>query len=334
LDRIIEVKINGNYLTKDNGLAGVQHEANVTALRIEFDEGWDGYAKKVTWWNAKGENPVERTLTADLLEDITNSTRIYICYIPGEALTEAGECTFVVDGYISGKRQRSVSDKLKVKPAPFIAQAGQPADPTPTQAEQLQQQMESMLPPIQEQAVIAANAAAAAAESANTAGTKASEAAQSAASAANSASVASTSAAEAKTNATSAAQSASTANSASFEAQQAQAKAEAAVGKVCHIGANGNWYEWDAEKNAFVDTGVPARGPKGETGATGAAGRDGKDGDDYVITDADMNEIAAIAAKTVAYVQPNEPANAPDNCLWIDTDDEIAYVPRAEGVGF
>ena len=76
MDRIIEVKVNGNYLTKDNSCAGVQYEANVTRLRIEFDEGWDGYAKTVTFWNALGKNPVKRTLTADLLEDIVKSARV------------------------------------------------------------------------------------------------------------------------------------------------------------------------------------------------------------------------------------------------------------------
>lgn len=142
MDRIIEVKVNGNYLFKDNKNAGVQYEANVTTLRIEFDAGWDGYAKKVTFWNALGQNPVERTLTADLLEDITKSTRIYLCPIPGEPMLIAGNMTFVIDGYVDGKRQRSISDKLRVKEAPFKETAGEPADPTPTQAEQLQAEID------------------------------------------------------------------------------------------------------------------------------------------------------------------------------------------------
>lgn len=158
MDRIIEVKVNGNYLTKDSDNAGVQHEANVTALRMEFDPGWDGYAKKVTWWDALGENPVERTLTADLLEDITASTRIYLCPIPGEALTEAGRCTFVIDGYVSGKRQRSVYGTLKVNAAPFLEE-DERRDLTPTQAEQLQAQIDTLLSDLQEQAATAVEAA-------------------------------------------------------------------------------------------------------------------------------------------------------------------------------
>lgn len=33
-----------------------------------------------------------------------------------------------------------------------------------------------------------------------------------------------------------------------------------------YIGENGNWYEWDAEAEAYVDSGRPARGPQGERG--------------------------------------------------------------------
>ena len=152
MDRIIEIKVNGSYLTKDNAYAGVQYEGNAKTLRIEFDEGWDGYAKTVTFWNALGENPVKRTLTADLLEDLPHNTRIYLCKIPGEAMTEAGLCTFVIDGYANGARQRSVADKLKVRAADFEEEAGEPTDPTPSQAEQLQVQIDTLLQDISAEA--------------------------------------------------------------------------------------------------------------------------------------------------------------------------------------
>ena len=168
MDRIIEVKVNGNYLTKDSRIAGVQHEANATNMRIEFDAGWDGFAKKVTFWDANGMNPVERTLTADLLEDITVSARIYLCPIPGEAMAESGECTFIIDGYVDGKRQRSISDTMEVRYAPFIEEAGEPSDPTPTQAEQLQVQIDTILEDMAEEAIKAVNAKTAA-ETAQTA---------------------------------------------------------------------------------------------------------------------------------------------------------------------
>lgn len=53
------------------------------------------------------------------------------------------------------------------------------------------------------------------------------------------------------------------------------------------IGENGNWYLGDE------DTGKPSRGATGEKGDKGATGPQGPAGDDYVLTDADKEEIAA-----------------------------------------
>lgn len=258
IDGRVEVRVSGSYITKDNRNAGVQHEANATELRITFDKGWDGYAKTVTFWDALMENPVKRTLTTDLLEE--NSTRVYIVPIPGEALTEAGEMTFVIDGYVEGKRKRSASAALWVNEAPFAEDATDPSDPTPSQAEQLQAEIDDMIATIAE-AKTARNEAQAAATAA-----AASETA------------AETSADSAETDAAKAETAATKAEAAQTKAEAAQAKAENAVGKTSYIGTNGNWYEWSAATNAFADSGVAARGPKGEQGAQGAAGAQGERG--------------------------------------------------------
>ena len=159
---VIEVKVKGNYVTKDNKNAGTQGEANAKALRIEFDAGWDGCAKTINWWDAKGIFAVGRVLTADLLEDLKASTRIYLTQIPGEAMLEWGQCMFGIDGYINGKRKRSVYAKLVVKP-------GQGSivleEVTPSQIEQLQVQIDTLLSDIQAEANRAAAAASAAAKS-------------------------------------------------------------------------------------------------------------------------------------------------------------------------
>ena len=99
MDRLIEIKVNGNYLEKDSRFAGVQHEANARSLHITFDPSWDGYAKTVTFWNALNENPVNRLLTADLLDSLAEDTRVYTVPIPGEPMEVDGEMTFVIDGY-------------------------------------------------------------------------------------------------------------------------------------------------------------------------------------------------------------------------------------------
>ena len=158
MDRIIEVKVKGNHLTQDNNVAGLQYEGNVTFLRLEFDKGWDNYTKTVIFFDAYGQNPVKRILTADLLEDITESTRIYLCGIPPEPLMHDGKMEYVIEGYHNGKRQRAIEAKLKVLASPYADNAGEPTDPTPTQAEQIQGQIENILSDMQAEAVRAETA--------------------------------------------------------------------------------------------------------------------------------------------------------------------------------
>lgn len=175
MDRIIEVKGNGGYLSVDKRKAGNQHEANSTKLRITFDPGWDGYAKTVTFWDAKGQNPVKRTLTADLLENVDENTRVYLCPIPGEALAENGMMTFTIDGYVNGVRQRTVGAELEVTKSPYEENAGEAADPTPSQAEQLQAEIEALLGDVRAD-MVRAEAAAAAADQARIAAERARDA--------------------------------------------------------------------------------------------------------------------------------------------------------------
>ena len=234
MDRVIEVNVCGNYISKDNKNAGVKGEGNVTTLRITFDEGWDKYAKKVTFWDALGVNPVGRTLTTDLLEDIEQSTRVYLVLIPAEPMAEAGKLTFVIDGYSDGKRQRSLSDTLVVKDAPVADNAGEPTDPTPTQAEQLQEQIDLIVDTIGESISASRESVAASIHAQEQAD-------------------------RAWREATSAMTKADECRLSLARAKDAANRAENAIGKTSYIGDNGNWYAWDSSLNEFYDTGVKAQ---------------------------------------------------------------------------
>ena len=233
MDRIIEVKVSGNHLKKDNNNAGSRGEANVTLLRITFDEGWDGFAKTVTFLDARGANPVERTLTTNHLENIEENTRVYLVPIPEEPLAIAGRLTFVIDGYLDGKRQRSVCDELVVEDAPIIDDAGEPADPTPTQAEQLQVQIEQILGDIQ-QVAGAKEETRQYAESAKSYSS----------SAASSQTSAFSKAAEAKIHA----------DNASFSASKAEI-----ASKRNPIIVDGYWNIWSTQDEGYINTGIKAQ---------------------------------------------------------------------------
>ncbi len=234
MDGIINVRVNGYSIVKDHNCAGAQFEENSTKLRIEFSKDWDGFAKTVTFWNALGESPVEVTLTTNLLENITQSTGVYLVPIPGEAMDEVGMAPFAIDGYADGVRKRTVEEKLKVLSSRKEDNAGEPQDPTPTQAEQLQKQIDEIIDTVAEVAKSAE---------------KVKESEMSAAEAAESA-------AESETNALKNAESA--AHSAN-DAKNYIEIANAAVAKTSYIGENGNWYEWDGSLSSFVDTGIKAQ---------------------------------------------------------------------------
>lgn len=137
MDRIIEVKVGGNYIRKDKKTAGVRGEYEVAILRIEFDESWDEYEKSITFWDARGLRPVFRELDATRLENHAQSKRVFLVPIPEEPMAVAGDMTFVIDGIVEGKKQRSMSDKLEVKDAPMSGDAVPPVEPTPSDVEQM-----------------------------------------------------------------------------------------------------------------------------------------------------------------------------------------------------
>ena len=261
MDRIINVKVGGNYLIKDNKNAGVRGEANVTQLRIAFDDGWitDKYAKRVVFWDARGLNPVTVVLTPTMAED----DRTYLVPIPQEPMAEAGKLTFVIEGEIEGKVQRSLSDTLEVKDSPIAPNAGQPIPPTPDDLTRVRESLEEVKGDIidtlkaRDEAVEAKGIAVTARNEAEQFSKSASE------------------------NAISSAQSCEKAGASANRAWEA-------LGKTAYIGGNGNWWCWDDKEGAFYDAGV-----KAQAGSTVYVGDNPPEDADVVINpDGDMVSFA------------------------------------------
>lgn len=63
-------------------------------------------------------------------------------------------------------------------------------------------------------------------------------------------------------------------------------------------------------------------------GEKGDKGDKGDTGDSYVLTSSDKSEIAEETAELVSYVQPNEPQNALEGTLWVDTDEDSDSVTQ------
>ncbi len=138
------MRVTGDVVQTDSSVAGVQGSGNVDKIVVTFDDAWDGFAKTAHWWDGHGAQAGEpRVLTLDMLVDKEyTDERTYILVVPPEALRCAGMCKLVIDGYKYGALARTVCQEFQVVPAPASAKG---AEMTPTQAQQLQGEIESVL---------------------------------------------------------------------------------------------------------------------------------------------------------------------------------------------
>ena len=185
MTRTIPLKIQNEYIAGDKVLIGAAGSHNDVVLRMEFSPLWEGLTKTVQFRDALGEKTIETLLTADLLEK--NSTTVYMVPVPNGAKKYAGEMTLAVKGAaVSGDKETrattAVHGAFTVGESKWDTSAETEQDVPPTQAEQLQSQIDAVLGTING-AAASANAAAA---SANAAAASAQSAAKSAAAAADS----------------------------------------------------------------------------------------------------------------------------------------------------
>nr|DAM55475.1 MAG TPA: hypothetical protein [Caudoviricetes sp.] len=168
MTRTIPLKIQNEYIAGDKVLIGAAGSHNDVVLRMEFSPLWEGLTKTVQFRDALGEKTIETLLTAELLEK--NSTTVYMVPVPNGAKKYAGEMTLAVKGAaVSGDKETrattAVHGAFTVGESKWDTNAETEQDVPPTQAEQLQSQIDAVLGTINN-AAASANAAAASAQSA------------------------------------------------------------------------------------------------------------------------------------------------------------------------
>lgn len=151
MGRTINVDVNSNFVRKDGKNAGTQGEANVTALHIVFSGDWEQFSKRIIWRNAQGENPVS-VLLYNGVEDLAagKDPLAFDTLIPAEPLALSGWCSFTIEGFQNSSPTAvsiSVTDSLLVQVNDAY---NAPAEPTPSQAQQLQEQINGIVPQVSE----------------------------------------------------------------------------------------------------------------------------------------------------------------------------------------
>jgi chemotaxis protein histidine kinase CheA len=222
--RTIPVQVNNEYVQGAGVAVGAAGSHNDVVLEIAFSPLWDGLAKKITWLDANGENATLTILTTNMLK--TGETTVYQVPIPAEPKACAGELTMTIKGAtVSGSTETratlSTSCTFRVLPSAYSNAADESGDVTPTQAEQLQAEIDDIL-----ETISAAEASATAAAASETAAAGSATLATEAKTAAEAAQAA---AETAETNAETAEASAETAKTAAEAAQAASEAAQSAA---------------------------------------------------------------------------------------------------------
>lgn len=146
--RIVKCRVADEYVVGDNVVVGAAGSHNDVALMLEFSPMWDGTTKQIVWHDALGENPIITILTVDMVFGAETNT--YVVPIPAEPKAKAGEMTMTIKGTIvNGDKEQSATmsatAKFRILPSSWDSEAEQTQDITPSQAAQLQQQLDKVL---------------------------------------------------------------------------------------------------------------------------------------------------------------------------------------------
>ena len=143
--RTINISVNKEIIKKDSKNAGVKGDANATQLNIIFSEEWSEYSKRIVWLNAMGENAVADILYNDVADLVSGRDPLnFVTYIPAEAMSAEGWCSFTVEGY---KEAEPTAIALTATEYLWVADSDRhykPEDVTPTQAQQLHSMIEGI----------------------------------------------------------------------------------------------------------------------------------------------------------------------------------------------
>ncbi|WP_295865136.1 hypothetical protein [uncultured Oscillibacter sp.] len=171
--RIVKLRISNEYITGSGVSIGTAGGHDDVLLEMDFRPSryWDGTTRRAIFSDALGENRTPIILTTDLLAE--GQSEVYLVPVPQEAKTAAGECFLTVEGFVSnadGKEIiRCVTEEARFRVLPSKLYVNDTDPVTPSQAEQLQAEIDSIKSDIVEvkgakEAAAASEAAAAASE--------------------------------------------------------------------------------------------------------------------------------------------------------------------------
>lgn len=150
--RIVKLQISNEYIHGSGVSIGAAGSHDDVLLEMDFRPSsvWAGTTRRAIFANALGENRTVIVLTTNLLEE--GQGEIYLVPVPQEAKDVAGECFLTVEGFVTdvnGKEiVRCVTEEARFRVLPSKLYTNDTDSVTPSQAEQLQAEIDDLKPKI------------------------------------------------------------------------------------------------------------------------------------------------------------------------------------------
>ena len=145
---IVKLQISNEYIQGSGVSVGAVGSHDDVLLEMDFRPSavWAGTTRRAIFANALGENRTVIVLTTNLLEE--GQGEIYLVPVPQQAKDVAGECFLTVEGFVTdgnGKEiVRCVTEEARFRVLPSKLYTNDNTPVTPSQAEQLQAEIDSI----------------------------------------------------------------------------------------------------------------------------------------------------------------------------------------------
>ena len=145
--RIVKLQIANEYIVGSGVSIGAVGSHDDVLLEMDFRSSalWAGTTRRAIFSNALGENRTPIILTTDLLAE--GHSEVYLVPVPAEAKDVAGECFLTVEGYIGeGESEivRVVTEEATFRVLPSKLYHNENPSLTPSEAEQLQAEIDAI----------------------------------------------------------------------------------------------------------------------------------------------------------------------------------------------
>lgn len=145
---IVKIQISNEYIQGSGVSVGAVGSHDDVLLEMDFRPSavWSGTTRRAIFANALGENRTVIVLTTNLLEE--GQGEIYLVPVPQQAKDVAGECFLTVEGFVTDRNGkeivRCVTEEARFRVLPSKLYTNDSAPVTPSQAEQLQAEIDSI----------------------------------------------------------------------------------------------------------------------------------------------------------------------------------------------